>query len=66
MQDHDCIFCKIAKGEIPAAKVYEDDEVFAFKDINPKAPATPRFWVKCLRLRRVLPASREPRTASAS
>ncbi len=38
MQDHDCIFCKIAKGEIPAAKVYEDDEVFAFKDINPKAP----------------------------
>ena len=38
MQDHDCIFCKIAKGEITAAKVYEDDEVFAFKDINPKAP----------------------------
>ena len=38
MQDHDCIFCKIAKGEIPVAKVYEDDEVFAFKDINPKAP----------------------------
>ena len=38
MQDHDCIFCKIAKGEIPAAKVYEDDEVFAFKDTNPKAP----------------------------
>lgn len=38
MQDHDCIFCKIAKGEIPAAKVYEDDEVFAFNDINPKAP----------------------------
>ena len=34
----DCLFCKIAAGEIPAAKVYEDDEVLAFKDIAPKAP----------------------------
>jgi len=34
----DCLFCKIAAGEIPSDKVYEDDEVFAFKDINPKAP----------------------------
>jgi len=34
----DCIFCKIASGEIPAAKVYEDDEFVAFKDINPAAP----------------------------
>lgn len=34
----DCIFCKIIKGEIPSEKVYEDDEVFAFKDINPAAP----------------------------
>ena len=33
-----CIFCKIASGEIPAAKVYEDDEFVAFKDINPAAP----------------------------
>jgi len=31
----DCIFCKIINGEIPAAKVYEDDRVLAFLDINP-------------------------------
>ena len=34
----DCIFCKIAKGEIPSQKVYEDDLLFAFKDISPMAP----------------------------
>lgn len=34
----DCIFCKIVKGEIPSEKVYEDDNVLAFKDINPAAP----------------------------
>lgn len=34
----DCIFCKIIKGEIPSEKVYEDDEVLAFKDIQPAAP----------------------------
>lgn len=34
----ECIFCKIARGEIPTEKVYEDDMVFAFKDINPAAP----------------------------
>lgn len=34
----DCIFCKIIKGEIPANKVYEDEEVLAFHDINPAAP----------------------------
>ena len=33
-----CIFCKIVRGEIPSRKVYEDDEVFAFQDINPVAP----------------------------
>ncbi len=33
-----CIFCKIIKGEIPSAKVYEDELCFAFKDINPQAP----------------------------
>ena len=32
----DCIFCKIIKGEIPAYKIYEDDDVFAFLDINGK------------------------------
>lgn len=34
----DCIFCKIIKGEIPSQKVYEDEEILAFKDINPAAP----------------------------
>jgi histidine triad (HIT) family protein len=34
----DCIFCKIAAGEIPARKVYEDEDVFAFHDIRPIAP----------------------------
>ncbi len=34
----DCIFCKIIKGEIPSKKVYEDDDVIAFNDINPVAP----------------------------
>lgn len=34
----DCIFCKIIKGEIPSEKVYEDEEILAFKDINPAAP----------------------------
>ena len=33
----DCIFCKIIKGEIPCFKVYEDDKVLAFEDINPVA-----------------------------
>lgn len=34
----DCIFCKILKGEIPSKKVYEDDFVYAFYDIEPVAP----------------------------
>ncbi|SDK37778.1 histidine triad nucleotide-binding protein [Natronincola ferrireducens] len=34
----ECIFCKIAKGEIPATILYKDDKVVAFKDINPEAP----------------------------
>ncbi len=34
----DCLFCKIAAGEIPSKKVYEDDQVLAFYDIEPKAP----------------------------
>lgn len=35
---NDCIFCKIANGEIPTNMVYEDDYVAAFKDLNPQAP----------------------------
>ena len=34
----DCLFCKIANGDIPTELVYEDDEIVAFKDINPQAP----------------------------
>ena len=34
----DCLFCKIAKREIPASIVYEDDRVLAFNDINPQGP----------------------------
>lgn len=34
----DCIFCKIIEGKIPSEKVYEDENVLAFKDINPAAP----------------------------
>ena len=34
----DCIFCKIANGEIPSTKVYEDDKILAFKDLDPQAP----------------------------
>ena len=33
-----CLFCKIVKGEVPSEKVYEDDKVLAFKDINPATP----------------------------
>ena len=35
----DCIFCKIAAGEIPSTKVYEDEQVLAFRDIAPMAPS---------------------------
>ena len=34
----DCLFCKIIAGEIPCSKVFENDKVFAFRDINPQAP----------------------------
>ena len=33
-----CLFCKIAAKQVPASVVYEDDELLAFKDINPAAP----------------------------
>ncbi len=38
MTDPNCIFCKIARGEIPAKKIYDDAEVMAFHDIRPQAP----------------------------
>ena len=34
----DCLFCKIVKGEIPSTKIYEDESVYAFADIDPQAP----------------------------
>ena len=36
--ENDCLFCKIIKGEIPSTKVYEDEYVLGFRDINPAAP----------------------------
>lgn len=34
----DCLFCRIVRGEIPSQKIFENKELFAFKDINPQAP----------------------------
>ena len=33
-----CLFCRIIAGDIPSTKVYEDEDIFAFRDINPQAP----------------------------
>lgn len=53
MKDENCLFCKIIAGEIPSTKVYEDDDVFAFRDINPQAPvhilAVPKKHICCAR-----------------
>ena len=38
MLDDDCVFCKIIKGEIPSTKVYDDEAVLAFDDVNPQMP----------------------------
>ena len=35
----DCLFCRIIEGEIPSSKVYEDKDMYAFRDIEPQAPA---------------------------
>lgn len=47
----DCLFCKIASGDIPSTKIYEDEKVYAFQDIDPKAPfhaiVIPREHIKC-------------------
>ena len=42
----DCIFCKIITGEIPGDKVYEDEEILGFRDINPAAPVHVLFVPK--------------------
>ena len=46
----DCIFCKIAAGEIPATVVYEDDAAIAFDDLNPQAPVHTLVIPKALSL----------------
>ena len=52
MLKDDCLFCKIIKGEIPSSKVYEDDKMLVFKDIEPKAKvhllAVPKYHFKLL------------------
>ena len=42
-----CLFCKIIAGEIPSSKVYEDEKVYAFRDINPQAPVHVLVVPKC-------------------
>ena len=48
----DCIFCMIIEGKIPSSKVYEDEDILAFNDINPQAPihvvVIPKAHVCCL------------------
>jgi histidine triad (HIT) family protein len=47
----DCLFCKIINGDIPSSKVYEDEDVLAFKDINPNAKVhvlvIPKLHIAC-------------------
>lgn len=51
MTDKECLFCRIISGEIPSAKVYEDECVVAFRDINPQAPVhilvVPKEHIPC-------------------
>jgi histidine triad (HIT) family protein len=51
-QKADCLFCRIARGEIASRKIYEDDDIVAFHDINPAAPVhllvVPRVHVENL------------------
>lgn len=43
----DCLFCRIIAGDIPSSKVYEDERVYAFRDINPQAPTHILVVPKC-------------------
>lgn len=51
MKDQNCLFCKIIAGEIPSTKVYEDEWVYAFRDINPQTPVhvlvVPKEHISC-------------------
>ena len=55
----DCLFCKIAAGQIPSAKVYEDEDVFAFRDIAPQAPVH-RLVIPKVHVSSVLEADKLP------
>ena len=48
---NDCLFCKIIKGDIPSTKIYEDEYVYAFADIEPQAPfhaiLVPKIHICC-------------------
>jgi histidine triad (HIT) family protein len=50
--DDNCIFCRIVAGQIPSQKVYDDEGVIAFRDINPQAPThiviVPRKHIPCI------------------
>src|SRR5207248_3019447 len=54
----DCLFCRIIRGEVPAKKVYEDADTFAFEDINPQAP-THILVIPKKHIRRLKEAARE-------
>lgn len=47
----DCLFCKIIAGDVPSTKIFENEFVYAFKDINPQAPfhviIVPKIHIKC-------------------
>lgn len=49
--DQNCLFCRIIAGEIPSTKVYEDEYVYAFRDINPQTPVhvlvCPKAHIAC-------------------
>ena len=49
--NENCLFCRIIRGEIPSEKVYEDEYVYAFRDINPQAPVhvlvVPKKHISC-------------------
>ena len=55
---NDCLFCKIIAGEIPSTKVYEDEFVYAFRDINPQALRIPVLLPEFSRRFRKLPQRR--------
>jgi histidine triad (HIT) family protein len=60
----DCLFCKIVAGEIPASAVYQDDETFAFADLNPQAP-THVLVVPKQHFTDIVELSRDAKTAAA-